>query len=76
MGCINDTLLTIRVAEDYGLTVAGLVLNDLEHRGEDASVCSNQAEIERLSNRQVIRTSFGAAAVDSSFVELLMASWR
>lgn len=51
LGTINQTLQTLITAETFatGLSVAGIVLNDIRALPNDESVQSNRAEIERLA---------------------------
>ena len=50
LGVINHTLLTVEVARHRGLKIAGIVLNNYRSviQGNDASVCSNAAELQSL----------------------------
>lgn len=45
LGTINHSLLTIEAARRRGLTVAGVVLNEVVPAGDDASVATNADEI-------------------------------
>ena len=51
LGAINQTLQTLITAATFrdGLTVAGVVLNNTQPPGDDASLASNRTEIERRS---------------------------
>lgn len=52
LGCINHALLTLEVAKQRGLEVAGIVLDDVEQPDESATW--NRNEIERLSGSEVL----------------------
>lgn len=51
LGTINATLLSIQVAQQAGLRVAGVVLNTVELRPQDSSQESNAAELSRCLKR-------------------------
>lgn len=48
LGCINQTLLAVRAANDFGLDIAGVVLHRLAAAGPDPSADYNGPELKRL----------------------------
>ena len=54
LGTINHTLMTLEIAERRGLTVAGVVLNEVEADGGDPSAASNADEIARRTSVPVL----------------------
>ena len=66
LGCINQTLLTLLAAQQSGLSVAGIVLNDVKLRA-DESCATNRDEIERLTDVPVLAgLCFGAKEIEVS----------
>ena len=65
LGCINHTLLTLKVAQARGLLVAGLVLNSATTKQDD-SYQTNQTEIERWSDVPVV----ACVRWDDTFIDL------
>lgn len=60
LGCINQTLLTIRAAETSGLRVKGIVLNNV-NPDFDESCDTNRAEIMRQTDVPILaHVEFGA----------------
>lgn len=53
LGVINHTLLTFRHAIDIGLTVKGIILNEISDL-KDHSVSFNRSEIERLTSKPLL----------------------
>lgn len=73
LGCINDTLQTLVAAQHYGLTVNGIVLNDVVGEVADSSTESNLQEIGRLSDVQpIIRVRHGSKEISDSTVNELL----
>lgn len=56
LGTINHTLLTVEAAERRGVTVEGIVLNDVNDEAESAAAASNVAELSRLCAVPVVAT--------------------
>jgi adenosylmethionine-8-amino-7-oxononanoate aminotransferase len=56
LGCINHTLLTVRAANDLGLGLAGIVLNNGMVAGDDSSVQHNERELKRLLGELFVGT--------------------
>lgn len=48
LGVLNHTLLTVRLAESLGLTVAGIIVNHTEAEPTDVSRAKNAEEIRKL----------------------------
>jgi len=72
LGCINQTLQTLMVSKQFGLEVAGIVLNDVSPTS-DASAASNLSELDRLASAPILaRAKFGATEIDTVFCDRLM----
>ena len=56
LGTINHTLLTIESIRAHGLTVAGIVMNEVVPAGDDTSILTNAIEIEARSGAPVLCT--------------------
>jgi dethiobiotin synthetase len=54
LGTINHTLLTIEAARRRGLTVVGVVLNEVVSAGDDASIATNADEITARTGTPVL----------------------
>lgn len=69
LGCINQTLQTIEVAQNRGLEVAGIVFN-LATSVQDESCETNQKEISRWTKTPVLATvRLGATAIELAPLE-------
>ena len=65
LGCINHTLLTIRVAKAAGLELAGVYLNDCDQPDESSQ--TNLLELQRLADVPFIaQVSHSATSIDTS----------
>ena len=67
LGTINHTLLTLIAAASYGpgLSVAGIVLNDVLPAGDDASAETNYADLESRAIAPLLgRLGYGAKDLD------------
>lgn len=65
LGCINHTLLSLRVAREAGLQIAGVYLNDCEALDESSD--TNLEELQRLAEVPFIkRVHHGATSIDVS----------
>lgn len=63
LGMINETLQTLLTAQVYqgGVSIAGLVLNDIQASGNDVSRASNRAELARHTDIPILtHIPFGA----------------
>jgi dethiobiotin synthetase len=56
LGTINHTLLTLEAAEQRGLSVEGVVLNDVDNQADTPAAATNLAELSRLSPVPVLGT--------------------
>jgi dethiobiotin synthetase len=56
LGTINHTLLTLEAAEQRGLSVEGVVLNDVDNQADTLAAATNLAELARLSPVPVLGT--------------------
>ena len=54
LGTINHSLLTIEVLQQWGLTIAGLILNDVDPELSDESRLSNAAQIQKWTSVPVL----------------------
>ncbi|QDV21152.1 ATP-dependent dethiobiotin synthetase BioD 1 [Gimesia panareensis] len=54
LGTINHSLLTIEVLQQRGLTIAGLILNDVDPELSDASRLSNAEQIQKWTSVPVL----------------------
>jgi len=77
LGTISHTLLTVEAARRRGLDVAGVVLNEVVPAGDDGSVATNAAEIERRGCVVVLGVvSHGTPARLSKGGKVVTADWR
>ncbi|MBI1249532.1 dethiobiotin synthase [bacterium] len=61
LGVINETLQTLITAKSWGLSVAGVVLNDVSENIDDASRASNLRELQSRCDAPIVaHTAYGA----------------
>lgn len=76
LGTINHTLLTVEVARQRGLQVAGVVLNEAEPLEESPGIGENGIEIARRANVPVLGVvSYGSQFAETGKGRLGPADW-